>query len=346
MAYSRRRAIPRIRGGPLFYEGMVDIENPLVPFVRSQGRLVLDGGLATALEARGHVLNDDLWSAKVILEDPDAIAEVHRDFLAAGADCIATATYQATFPRFAAKGLGEEEAEGLLVQAVDIAVDTRDAFWADPANRQGRLRPLVAASIGPYGAFLADGSEYTGDYGLDADELHAFHERRWQALAGSRADLMACETIPSLPEVEALLRLLQETEDCWAWMSFSCRDGAHLSDGTRLEQVAELCAGEPRIAAIGVNCIPPYRVSSLIGEMRKAKPKHVIVYANSGETYDATTKTWAPSPHQSDLVTFVEEWAELGATGIGGCCRIQPGHIAEIRSTLIPMGPVLGSASP
>jgi homocysteine S-methyltransferase len=322
------------------------IENPLLPFIRSQGRIVLDGGLATTLEARGHDLNDDLWSAKVLLEDPRAIREVHRDFLRAGADCITTATYQATFAGLSARGLSDEAAEGLMLQSVDLAIEARDAFWADSANRDGRSRPIVAASVGPYGAFLADGSEYTGDYALDANELHDFHERRWRVLADSRADLLACETIPSRLEAEVLLRLLHDTEDRWAWMSFSCRDGAHLSDGTRLEHVAELCAAEPQVAAIGVNCTAPQHISTLIGEIRKARPKPVIVYPNSGERYDAENKRWAPSPPSRGLATLVDEWAELGATGIGGCCRTQPLDIAEMRSRLVPTGTGLGSGSP
>jgi len=307
---------------------------------------VLDGGLATTLEARGHDLNDDLWSAKVLLEDPRAIREVHRDFLTAGADCITTATYQATFAGLSARGLSDEAAEGLMLQSVDLAIEARDSFWDDPANRHGRLRPLVAASVGPYGAFLADGSEYTGDYGLDAGELYDFHARRWHVLAASPADLLACETIPSLLETQALLRLLHDSKNCWAWMSFSCRDGAHLSDGTRLEQVAELCAAEPQVTAIGVNCTAPEHISTLIGEIRKARPKPVIVYPNSGERYDAETKKWTHSPRHSGLAPLVDEWAELGATGIGGCCRIQPLDIAEMRSRLVPTGTVLGSGSP
>ena len=313
-------------------------ENPLLPFVRVQGRIVLDGGLATALEARGHDLNDDLWSTKVLLEDPDAIRDVHLDFLRAGADCITTATYQASFRGFSARGLSDEDAVQLLVRSIDLAVEARDSFWADPENRDRPLRPLVAASVGPYGAFLADGSEYTGDYGIDAGELHAFHERRWHILAESRADLLACETIPSRQEAEVLLRLLHDTPNRWAWMSFSCRDGAHLSDGSRLQHLAELCAAEPQAAAVGINCTAPEHISSLIGEIRKAKEKPIIVYPNSGEGYDAVDKRWTPAPRPVDWVTLIDEWAELGASGIGGCCRIQPHHIADVRSRLSPPG--------
>ena len=310
--------------------------NPLIPFVRRQGIVVLDGGLATTLEARGHDLNHPLWSAKVLLEDPDAIGAVHRAFLEAGADCITTCTYQASLPGFAACGLDEDEATRLLARAVDLAADARDSFWEDPANRRGRLRPLVAASVGPYGAYLADGSEYSGDYGIDAGELLTFHEARWHVLSGTRADLLACETVPSQIEAQVLLGLIRDTPGRWAWLSFSCRDGAHLNDGSRLEQAAGLCAGEPSVAAVGVNCTAPQHISSLLGEMRNASArKPTLVYPNSGERWDAADKTWMPAPIPGDWAALAQEWTERGASGIGGCCRVSPATIAQMRSRLV-----------
>jgi homocysteine S-methyltransferase len=313
---------------------MASLDNPILPFIRSQGWIMLDGGLASTLEASGHDLNDDLWSAKLLLEDPEAIRTVHLAFLEAGADCIITSSYQATYDGFLARGLSHREIEGLLTLSVDIAVDARDTFWSEEGNRHGRLRPLVAASIGPYGAFLANGSEYTGDYDLDTQALAAFHSSRWQALSSSRADLLACETIPSRAEAEALLGLLRDTPDRWAWMSFSCRDGAHLNDGTRLEHVAELCAGSPQVAAIGINCTHPAHISSLIAEARKAKPKPVLVYPNSGEPYDPVEKKWASGPRVANLADLTQEWVDLGVSGVGGCCRVGPSTIAAIRARL------------
>lgn len=309
--------------------------NPLLRFVRRQGMIVLDGGLATTLEARGHDLNHPLWSAKVLLEDPDAIGDVHRAFLKAGADCITTCTYQASLPGFAACGLDRDVSVRLLVRAVDLAADARDSFWADPRNRRGRLRPLVAASVGPYGAFLADGSEYSGDYGIDAGELRRFHEARWHVLSGSRADLLACETVPSRVEAEVLLGLMRDTPGRWAWLSFSCRDGSRLNDGSRLEHAAGLCAGEPSVAAVGVNCTAPQHISSLIGEMRNATQRPTLVYPNSGERWDASDKTWIPAPTPGDWPALAREWAERGASGIGGCCRVRPETIADMRSRLV-----------
>jgi homocysteine S-methyltransferase len=211
--------------------------NPLFPFLEQQKAMILDGGLATTLEERGFDLDDDLWSARVLLEDPEAISEVHGDFLAAGADVIITATYQATISGLARRGLDFNQAREQLELAVRLAVTARDNFWSAPAKHLNRLRPLVAASVGPYGAYLADGSEYAGSYGLAAAELLEFHRDRWNILAAGPADLLACETLPCLEEAAVLLELLQATPDRWAWFSFSCRNGSELSDGTPFARV-------------------------------------------------------------------------------------------------------------
>ncbi len=162
------------------------IENPFERFLGDGGVVILDGALATELEQRGANLNDALWSARILLEDPDLIRQVHYDYLVAGADVITTASYQATFEGFARRGLDHEQAAELMRLSVRLALEARDAFWAEPANRAGRVRPLVAASVGPYGAYLADGSEYRGDYGLSVAELMDFHRPRMAVLAAMR----------------------------------------------------------------------------------------------------------------------------------------------------------------
>jgi homocysteine S-methyltransferase len=312
-----------------------EIENPIARFIAHQGVMVLDGGLATALEARGCDLDDDLWSAKVLLEAPDVIRQVHRDFLAAGANCIATTTYQATIPGFRKRGLTEREGVELLRQSVRLAVEARDEFWSEPGNHRGRLRPIVAASIGPYGAYLADGSEYTGDYDIDEDELYTFHLKRWHVLAESEADLIACETIPSRSEARMLLRLLRNTPGRWIWISFSCGDGTHVSDGSDLADAARECDAEPGVAAVGINCTSPDLISSLIREIRTATDKPVIVYPNSGEGYDAAAKSWVGAPRAIDWRQASLQWTEEGAMAVGGCCRVSPEEIATIRQALL-----------
>ena len=308
--------------------------SPFAAFLDSQGVVVLDGGLATTLESYGFDLNDALWSARVLLEEPEAVRRAHTEFLVAGADCIATVTYQATRPGLMGRGLSGGEADEVLRLATRLAIEARDEFWSDPANHAGRLRPLVAGSIGPYGAFLADGSEYTGDYGLSEDELYDFHANRWRILARSGVDLLACETIPSSEEVDALLRLLAETPDSWAWISFSCRDGMHLADGTPLLEVARRCAGVERLAAVGVNCVPPSRVSQLVAILSSAGAAPIAVYPNSGERYDAVSKTWSPGESPQGLGAGVGAWVAEGAQVVGGCCRVLPQEIRSIRAAL------------
>lgn len=306
-------------------------QNPLVPFLAQQGVVILDGGLATELEQRGHDLSDDLWSARLLLEAPAAIRQLHTDYLAAGADCIISASYQATLPGFRRRGLNEDEAAALLRLSVQLALEARDAFWAEPENRRGRLRPLVAASIGPYGAYLADGSEYTGDYRLSRAALLDFHRRRWQILAGSGADLLACETIPSYPEARALAQFLAETPGTYAWFSFSCRDGRSISDGTPLAECAAYLNDFPRAAAVGINCTPPRFIPRLIAEVQRVSYKPIVVYPNSGETYDAVHKRWLGISDPAEFGTYSREWRKAGAALIGGCCRTGPAHIQQIR---------------
>ena len=308
--------------------------NPLLPFWEHAPAFILDGGLATELEARGYDLNDSLWSARLLWENPAAIRQLHYDYLQAGADGIITATYQASIPGFARKGIRRAQARELLRLAVRLAVEARATFWADATNQRNRLRPLVIASVGPYGAFLADGSEYRGDYSVGEDCLYRFHQPRWQVLADSGADLLACETIPSYIEARALRRLLQETPDVWAWFSFSCRDGQHISDGTPLATCAALLAETERVAAIGVNCTPPRFISNLIAELRRVTDKPIVVYPNSGEAYDAGTRQWSGENDAHAFADLGQVWAQAGARIIGGCCRTGPGHIAALREVV------------
>ncbi len=303
--------------------------NPITPFLRHQGVLILDGGLATELERRGCDLSDALWSARLLRDDPDLIRQVHLDYYWAGADCCTSASYQATIPGFMGHGLSAGAARDFIYLSVGLVCQARDAFWAEQTDSR-RLRPIVAASVGPYGAFLADGSEYTGAYDLDEAGLVEFHRERWGILAGSGADVLACETIPSLVEERALLRLLEETPDVYAWFSFSCRDGARISDGTPIAECAALLAGQERVAAIGINCTPPRFIPDLIRAVTTVTDKPVIVYPNSGETYDPAAKRWLGQSVPAEFGTYSREWRKLGAGLIGGCCRTTPDHIRQI----------------
>ena len=307
------------------------MKNPLLPFLEQQGFVILDGGLATELEARGYNLDDDLWSARLLADEPDAIRQVHLDYLRAGADVVITASYQATIPAFRERGLTEGEAIALLQRAVALARDARDRFWSEPVNRTGRLRPLVAASVGPYGAYLADGSEYTGAYGLAEAELVAFHRRRWHILAESGPDLLACETIPSAPEARALTRLLPETPEMGAWFTFTGRNERQISDGTLLGEVVREIDPHPQVLAIGINCTAPRHIPGLVAAARRVSEKPIVVYPNSGERYDPAGKRWLGLSLPDRFATQSAIWRAAGADLIGGCCRTGPAHIREVR---------------
>ena len=310
--------------------------DPIEPFLAYQNTFILDGGLATELEARRHNLNDLLWSAKLLLEQPEAIRQVHSDYLWAGADCIISASYQASLPGLMARGHNETEAANLIRFSVRLAIEARDQFWAIMANRRERLRPLVAASVGPYGAFLADGSEYTGAYDLDEVGLLEWHRPRWEILAQSDADLLACETIPSLAEAKALRQLLLETPEMPAWISFACQDGNRISDGTPLAECVHLLDDVPNLVAVGINCTPPRFIPKLITAVQSATNKQIIVYPNSGEQYDAINKQWLGQSNPSEFGTISREWRKMGALLVGGCCRTRPAHIQQIRDRTKP----------
>ncbi len=315
--------------------------NPFAPLLEAKGHVLLDGGLATALEHRGHALTSELWSARLLIDAPDEVTAVHDTYLRAGADCLTTATYQATVPGFARVGLERREAERTLRSSVEIAVSVRDRFLAEGnaiEMRGGeRLPPIVAASVGPYGAYLADGSEYDGRYGLTDADLRDFHADRFRLLAGAGADLLACETIPSTQEAAVLLSILDGTPGAWAWLTFSCADGRRIWDGSPIETVVRLCHGRERVAGVGINCTDPRHAGELVRRVRSETDLPIVLYPNSGEQYDAVSKTWAPPRDDPDSMTWLEGvragW-DVGARVVGGCCRIGPEDIAELRALL------------
>ena len=328
--------------------------DPIRAFLEREGFLVVDGGLATELEALGCDLSDELWSARALLDAPDAVRTVHRRYLEAGADCIATATYQATFEGFAARGLDAAATARLMRDSVALAVQAREDFLGGVAGRSAvrpdrpspsrpspnpdRSPPLVAASIGPYGAFLADGSEYRGDYGLSAAELYDFHAPRWEVLAETEADVLACETTPSVEETRAYCRLAAVSHYP-TWVSFQCRDGAHLADGTPVEAAVGLCDAEPHVVAVGANCTDPGLTLSLIEAAGRATGKPILVYPNSGEAWDAEAKRWIGPANPVDWARSAAEWLAAGADGVGGCCRVGPSAIAAIREGALSWHP-------
>jgi homocysteine S-methyltransferase len=309
----------------------VCVPNPIAGRLAERGYLILDGALATELERRGADLNDALWSAKVLLEQPDLIRRVHADYFQAGADVAITASYQASYAGLAQRGISREQATELLQQTVALAAAARREFLA--AQPDAVAPPMIAASVGPYGAALADGSEYRGHYGIDDDALAAFHRPRLAALLAATPDLLACETLPSLREARVLVKLLSEHPDACAWISFACRNGTHTCEGQDVAECARVLDGVAQVVAIGVNCTAPEHVASLLQRMRLNTSKPLLAYPNSGEHYDANSKRWH-GRGAGGLASLAPSWYDAGARLIGGCCRTTPEDIRSIRASL------------
>lgn len=300
-----------------------------------QGTLVLDGALATELERRGADLSGPLWSARLLLDRPELIARVHRDYFEAGADVAITASYQASVPGFVRMGIPPKQAAQLIQRSVTIARAERDTFWAglDDKQRSRRLRPVVATSVGPYGAVLADGSEYRGGYDLTDRELVRFHVERLEVLLEPGVEVLACETIPSLTEARALVEALSHWPDVRVWVSFSARSGTEISDGTPAAACAVYLHEQEQVSAVGINCTAPVLVPQLVRELSGATDRPIVAYPNSGETYEAVGKTWRDRP-TAGLATAVAAWQAAGARLIGGCCRTRPADIRAVREAL------------
>jgi homocysteine S-methyltransferase len=288
--------------------------------------LIGDGGFATELEARGHDLSDALWSARLLVDAPQEVIAAHVAFFRAGAMIATTASYQASFEGFGARGIARAEAARLMRRSVELARRARAEV-----GDQGRW---VAASVGPYGAALADGSEYRGRYGLTVTQLADWHRPRLEVLAEAGADVLALETVPDVDEAEALVGLVQEL-GAPAWLSYTI-DGSRTRAGQPLADAFAVAAGVPQIVAVGVNCCAPEDVVPAISVARQATGLKVIVYPNSGEVWDARRRGWlGPSRFSAELAP---QWVSAGARMIGGCCRVRPADIARLAEAVAVVG--------
>ncbi|MXZ20793.1 MAG: homocysteine S-methyltransferase [Caldilineaceae bacterium SB0665_bin_25] len=315
--------------------------DPLEPFLAEQGVVILDGALATELERRGADLRDALWSARLLIDDPELIRQLHLDYFLAGADIAISASYQASFEGFARRGLNRKESAELLQRSVRIAQQARDRFWNElrvPAARAGRKRPMVAASVGSFGAYLADGSEYRGSYGISNQELKAWHRPRLEALLAAEPDLLACETIPCFQEGKVLVDLLDEYRDRPAWLSFSCRNEEEVCGGEDFGSCAELANSCPAVVAVGLNCTAPRFAEPLLQKAREKTDKPLVCYPNSGELWDSASHSWSAGNGPAHLAELAGSWKAAGASIIGGCCRTSPSDIRALRARLLPSG--------
>ena len=298
--------------------------------------MVIDGSMSTALENMGLNLNDSLWTAIALANEPEKVKQVHTNYFNAGADCSISCSYQATIPGFMNRGYSKAEAEKLIRRSAELLLKAKDEFMNSEEGKN-RVEPLALAGIGPYGAYLADGSEYTGRYGVSDQVLKDFHRRRMEIMAEAGCDLLLIETQPSLKEAVICAEIAEDLGKDF-WVSFSCRDGKRINEGEMIADCAKELSSFPHINMIGVNCVPPKYVTSLINELKSASDIPVACYPNSGEIYHADTKTWSGDSLLKSYYDMALEWMKAGAIAVGGCCRTVEKHVkqvAEARETFV-----------
>lgn len=302
--------------------------------LKNKTGLVVDGAMATELEKRGVDTSSELWSATALINNPEAITAVHKSYFQSGADIAITNTYQANIAKFMELGMSEQESADLIIKAVKLAQQARTDFYESLSeeDRQKRAKyPLIAGSVGPYGAYLADGSEYRGDYSLTKKEYQDFHYSRMKLLDKAGVDLFAFETQPNFDEANALVDLLVDKfPQQHAWLSFSVKDSETLCDGTSLSEAVKYFEDVDQISAIGVNCTTLENIQEIVRGINQVTDKPIIVYPNNGDIYDPETKTWQANPQADTFTDLVPEWLEAGAKLVGGCCRTTPADIKEI----------------
>ena len=287
--------------------------------------LILDGAMGSELERHGVNIKTKLWTAGALIDENEAIKDVHKSYFDAGATVIITCSYQATIDGFMKQGYSESEAEYYLRKAYTLAKEACDEYAAEHED----FHPYIVTAIGPYGAYLADGSEYRGNYGLSDRELYDFHRRRMEILKEAGAEYFACETIPSFQESRVLASLLKElgTE---GWMAYSCMSGRSLCDGTPIEDCARYMDSCDEIDSIGVNCTKPMYIEELVKRIRKNTDKNIVVYGNAGAEYDAIKKVWYREDAVEKYADYAQSWYDAGANIIGGCCQTGPEEIEGI----------------
>ncbi|ULG72388.1 homocysteine S-methyltransferase [Macrococcus brunensis] len=283
--------------------------------------ILLDGGFGTTVEQFGYDVNHFLWSSNLIESNPEAVYQVHQAFVDAGAEIILTNTYQAAIQSFINMGLNYQDARNYLKKAVEIA------------RRAAKENTIIAGSLGPYGAMLGNGAEYTGDYIISEQDYIDYHKERLDILIEAGISVFAFETIPNLEEIKAVKKLLEEYEEIEAWLSVTLNDSTHLSDGTQLDEVIETVNAIPNVLAFGINCTSIKVIDEAVDKLIKQSSKDIILYPNGGRKYDASNKVWIGDEEQSLLEAAVR-WKDKGVKFIGGCCQVGPDDIKELKASL------------
>ena len=292
-------------------------------FLGLTGPLLIDGGMATSLEAKGVPMHPTLWSGGAVIDAPDKVTEVHAEFLQAGADIAIAASYQLSPQALGALGYDAGQIRDLLVRAVQCAL----------AAGHGRRRSVIAGGMGPYGAFLCDGSEYRGQYGVNRDVLAEFHRERFEILSATQCDAIVFETVPCLEELQAIAELCAEAVKP-IWISVCCLNARELASGESLADAVRLIDAIPSVMATGVNCVNPRHVASHLKIFKGETSKPLFVYPNLGQSWDAVERRWRGRIDEASFLSLVDEWISGGADAIGGCCGVGSNLIRAIGARL------------
>ena len=275
----------------------------------------LDGGLSTALENNGNKLTTSLWTGELIRTNPAQITKAHLDFINAGAQIIITSSYQLSYTGCGARGWSEDETNQAFIASTQLAKNAVIESGKDVK---------VAASVGPYGASLADGSEYKGNYAVSKQVLKDFHAKRLEILISTSPDYLALETMPDTFEVEVLLDLLTDCPIPF-WISYSCKEGNQTNAGQDFQSAVDLAQSA---MAVGINCTKPELITDLLRSAKSDKP--YVVYPNSGRIWDAENKVWTGSAAIGFSDELVSQWIKAGAEIVGGCCGIGAAEIEQL----------------
>ncbi|MBD5429138.1 homocysteine S-methyltransferase [Lactobacillus sp.] len=292
--------------------------------------LVLDGAMSDELQRQGTNLHSDLWTASALIDQIDKVYQAHLNYFKAGANIVITDTYQANIPAFLANGYSKEQASNFIRDAVKVAKKARNDY-----EKQTGIHNFVAGTIGPYGAYLADGNEYRGEYELSKKEYLDFHLPRLKLILNEKPDIIAIETQPKLVETKVLLDWLKENApDIPIYVSFTLRDSKTLSDGTPLAKAGQLVNQCQQVIGVGINCIAPTLVGDALDELHRNTKKALVVYPNQGASYNPEIKEWEEIPAKVNFSILTKTWYEKGARLIGGCCTTGPKEIEQISTTL------------
>lgn len=272
--------------------------------------ILLDGPMGTRLAELGyHVDRQPGWSAQALVDVPELVEQVHREYVAAGATTLTANTFRTHAANLAAWGM-QAEAKSLTSLAVQLARQAADG------------KAWVLGSQAPVGDC------YSPDQTPSAEELRSAHRAMARNLKAAGVDAVLLETHVSQQEALIALEAVAET-GLPALLSVVARDETHLLDGSRLQDLAEQAAGYHPLA-LGANCIPVERMGGALNALKSGFSGPLIAYANTGEMLpDGSWRPTAGSDPEAHA-EFAQRWISQGVRILGTCCGCGPRWIEKI----------------